>query len=340
MTKPEHQNNFNLLRFFFASLVIVSHVPELQDGNRSHEILTQIFGTISFGEMAVDSFFVLSGFLIVKSWQDRPDFVAFLSSRILRIYPGFIVTALLCALIVGPIYGETGYLQEFQPIKFSAGLVVLSLKGTSTVFPGTHYPALNGPMWSIPYEFKCYLLVLFCGLSGLLNRRWPWLVLLLVSMTVQIVNQGDIPNDPFNGYFRCGMAFAAGGCFYLYRNAIPWTRGYAWISLLVFLALLFVKPFAEPALCVFWGYAIFYYAIAGKALLGFNRFPDVSYGVYLYAWPINKILLWYYPAMNVYAAMVVVFVLAICAGSASWHGVESPFMRMKKHFRRKALQPA
>ena len=329
MQATTHTNNFNLLRFLFASLVIVSHVPELQNGNRSTEILTRIFGTISFGELAVDSFFLLSGFLIVKSWQNNPQISIFLSSRILRIYPGFIAAALACALIVGPIYGTADYFHDSQWGKFITSLTMLRLNGTAEVFAGSAYPALNGAMWSIPYEFKCYLLVLACGLSGLLNRRQAWLALFLTCTAVHITNRLGILNIPFDLYFRCAMAFTAGGCFYLYRNEIPWKTNIAWLGLLIFAGLLFIKPLAEPALCIFFGYAILHYAATGAAFLKFNQLPDVSYGVYLYAWPINKIILWHFPAMNVYAAMITVFILSIIAGTISWYAIEKPFMRFK-----------
>jgi peptidoglycan/LPS O-acetylase OafA/YrhL len=329
MRNPDHQNNFNLLRFFFASLVIVSHVPELQDGNRNHEILSVLFGTISFGEMAVDSFFVLSGFLIVKSWQDRPHIVDFLSSRILRIYPGFIAASILCAIVVGPNYGGVTYFQYFDPIRFVRGLATLSMNGIPAVFPKTPYAVLNGAMWSIPYEFMCYLLVLISGLTGVLNRRWVWLSLFLLCTIIHVANRLGMV-IPFDLYFRCGMTFTAGGCFYLYRNRLLWKRETAWLGLLLFAGFLFVKPLAEPALCILWGYAVLYYAMAGSSLLGFNRYPDVSYGVYLYAWPIIKVLLWHFPTMNVYAAMLSVFVLSVCAGTASSFVVERPFMHLKK----------
>lgn len=333
-------NNFNLLRFLFASLVIISHAPELQDGNRSREILTNIFGTISFGEMAVDSFFVVSGFLIAKSWQERPNVSAFLSSRVLRIYPGFVAASLICALIVGPVYGAPDYFQSFRPGEYLSSLIALKPPVAPSVFQGSYYPAVNAAMWSISYEFMCYLLLMVCGLVGVLKNRHAWLAIAVICAAVHIANRSGSIVLPLDQYFRCAMAFSFGGCFYLYRENIPWTKKLAWLAFFVFGILLFFKPLAEPALGVFWGYAIIYYANHGKRLLEFNRLPDISYGVYLYAWPINKMLYWHFPEMNFYAAMAVVFILSVLAGILSWYLVEKQGMRVKAIFRKKLLQPS
>lgn len=329
MNKPEFQNNFNFLRFLFASLVIVSHVPELQDGNRSHEILTQIFGTISFGELAVDCFFILSGFLIVKSWLKRPAFLSFLSSRLLRIYPGFIASCLICALLIGPLFSTPDYFQQFNVQQFFSGMLKLSLGGHPEVFPNTQYPALNGSMWSIPYEFKCYLLVLFCGMLGLLNKRWSWLLLWTACTLAYVAIKLNGAPHKFEIYIRLVMAFSAGGCFCLYHDKLRWNSKLAWASLALCSGLFFSHTMAEPALSLFGSYAILYFALHAKAMHSFNTLPDVSYGIYLYAWPVNKIVLWYYPHINLALAILTVFILSVIAGSISWYAVERPFMRIK-----------
>lgn len=331
--KKDHDNNFNLLRFLFASLVIVSHTPEIQDGSREHEILTNIFGTISFGELAVDSFFILSGYLILKSWIDRPQILTFLSSRILRIYPGFIAACLICALIVGPQYSTSHYWDEFHWQQFTLGLAKLNLAGIPAVFPDQPYPQLNGSLWSIPFEFKCYLLVLLFGIAKLFTKKWTWLLVFFICVTAHIANRSGLANLPFDRYFRCIMAFSAGGIFFLYREKFPWNWKIACLFLIPLFICMFFLPLAEPAICTFWAYLIIHYANHGKLFRRFNSFPDVSYGIYLYAWPINKIIFWYYPQLNVYLAMGLVFFCSIVFGAASWYTVEKPFMKMKKYFR-------
>ena len=142
----EHQNAFGFLRLIFASLVIVSHTPELVDGNRSRELLTQLFGTISFGELAVDSFFIISGYLIAGSFLKKPVVSSFLIRRIARIYPGFIVASLVCILVVAPLAGASMadiLAKSLHSVKL---MVLLQSPGSSNVFKGTFYPVLNGAM--------------------------------------------------------------------------------------------------------------------------------------------------------------------------------------------------
>jgi peptidoglycan/LPS O-acetylase OafA/YrhL len=255
----------------------------------------------------------------------------FLASRILRIYPGFVVAALLATLALVPLFSQAKSIGGVDFLALLKGLTKLSLVGVPDVFIHTHYPTLNGAMWTIPYEFKCYMLVLACGLLGLLSHRAAWLAITLAASAVHLAGQLDWAPAALGLYSRFLMAFGAGGCFYLYRDTIPWRLDMAWLALLTFIGALSFKHLAEPALCIFWGYAVVFYALKGRALLAFNQLPDISYGIYLYAWPINKVVLWYAPTMNVYLLMACVLALSIVAGTISWYLVEKPFIRLKKY---------
>src|ERR1700741_4202124 len=105
MSERAPANNFNLLRLLLASAVLFSHSYELIDRNRFREPLDRFFHTYTAGDLAVDGFFMLSGFLIMQSWQRDPQVWRYLARRVLRIYPLFIVATLICGLVLGPIFG-------------------------------------------------------------------------------------------------------------------------------------------------------------------------------------------------------------------------------------------
>ena len=130
------------------------------------------------------------------------------------------------------------------------------------------------------------------------------------------------------------MVFTAGGCFYLYKDLIPLKKNIALISLFLFIICLFSYPLAETTLCIFWGYILIYYAHQGTLFLKFNQFPDISYGIYLYAWPINKILYWYFPNINIYFAIIIVFVFSLSMGLISWNLIEKHFLLLKKYLKK------
>lgn len=329
----DKENNFNFLRFVFASLVIVSHVPELMDGNRNNELLTLIFSTLSFGELAVDSFFIISGFLIVKSWIGNPNYLGFLTNRIFRIVPGFVVASLICALLLGSVYGEVNYIQKFNVIAYVRSLVMLRPPEIPLVFIGSNHPVVNGSMWTIAYEFKCYLLVLLIGSVGVSRYKIAWASICLASLLVFFLNKLNIINvDPYYQYFRFLVPFTVGGCFYLYGEGIVKMKISIPISILGFIFLMYSNAFAEVGVSIFWGCIILSFALYGQGFGFFNRFPDISYGIYLYAWPLNKIMMWYYPDVGVAQGVIFVFLASILAGLMSWYAVESQALKIKKRF--------
>jgi peptidoglycan/LPS O-acetylase OafA/YrhL len=139
---PRTPNNLGALRLLLAALVILSHSSELVDGDRSREILTRVFGTLSFGELGVDGFFLISGYLITKSYQTSHSAGGFLLRRILRIYPGFVVSYVLCVFALGPFVG--GPISHVSALRVVAEALSLHGPQVPGVFPETPYAVLNG----------------------------------------------------------------------------------------------------------------------------------------------------------------------------------------------------
>ncbi len=332
VTRARHDNHFNLIRMLFASLVIVSHSPEILYGDRSHELLTRIFHTLSFGDLAVDGFFLLSGYLIVQSWHLAPVALAFVKKRVLRIYPGFIAASLVCAVLVGPLGGHGDYWSQFHWPAFLGGVLRLDEPVIPPVFQGSHHPFVNASMWTIPYEFKCYLLVLAFGLALGPRLKTSWGLTTAAIAALDLTNGAGVTAFlPFGMHYLSFFTFFFfGGSYYLFHDKIGFSRRGALIACAFLLPLMFSHRFVEPGVALFFGYLLFGLGQARcDRLLVYNRLPDISYGVYLYAWPISKLLLAARPETGVAALTLQTLLLAIVCGLLSWYLVEQPFMRLK-----------
>lgn len=353
----EHDNAFGFLRLVLASLVIVSHTPEIIDGDRHRELLTQLFQTISFGEFAVDGFFIISGFLITGSFLSSSSVTSYIRKRIARIYPAFIVSSLVCVMIIGPATGahfKTGPILSAGSVL--AHFVLLLPPAMTNVFPGTYYRVLNGAAWTIQYEFLCYVLVLLFGRLGLL-RSWRFaaatsiISLLIFSLAPPSVFQAA-DRLPFNNIFllgnrlnllRLGGMFFAGATFYLLQDRIPIKKMFLLTTIPCFLLALLSPLFVNLGFAIFGSYILFAIAALGSGTImaKINNRDDISYGVYLYAWPIEKTLVWLGMSDSLFILGTVTFIISAILGAASWFLVEKPVMAIVRSIStRKALASA
>ena len=169
------ENNFDFMRLSLAVLVIYSHGYALGLGSEANEPFVRwTGGQVSGGAIAVDAFFVMSGFLIAASAERSRGVLRFLKKRFARIYPAFVVAALITAILIVPISGGrfvfSGWIGRAADFAWATfRLVEFSYVG---VFAGNPYPnVINGSTWSIAYEFWCYIGVAVLMSSGLLRRR-------------------------------------------------------------------------------------------------------------------------------------------------------------------------
>ena len=181
-------NNFGALRLFFACLVIFSHSPSILTGNRVSE---PHFGPMTLGELAVDGFFLISGYLITKSFVASAGVVEYLKKRIQIIYPGFLVNGLVCIFVlISPLVGAGAAVFHLPKIlEAFFRLLVLEIRSFPGIFPNMPVPAINGSAWTIPYEFRCYILVAVLGFVGPYRRlRFGLLIAAFASLIVSALN--------------------------------------------------------------------------------------------------------------------------------------------------------
>lgn len=335
--KPLHKNNFGLLRLILASLVVVSHSSEMLDGNRSREALTSLGSAVTFGELAVDGFFIISGYLVLQSFEKSATILDYLKKRILRIYPGFIVCAVL-VIASSPFIGA-----QPQPSTLKdCGAVLLDLATLNwphmAAYPDLHFHSTNGSAWSIVYEFRCYLMVILLGFLMIFRNRFILLVItasLIVSHMVgwptylgPIAKIVGLPQL----FIRMAGFFCVGMCFYSFRDTYRFDR-YLALSCAVALAIGLASPlFAETCFAVFGAYLLFWFALGLKSefLAEMNNRNDISYGTYLYAWPISAGLIYFFSIVSPISLFLLTLPLALLAGFLSWHLVEKRAVSLGK----------
>jgi len=321
-------NNFDLIRLLLASLVIVSHAGELASGDRRYEPLSVLGSKFSLGDVAVDGFFILSGYLITLSWMRDPKALPFLARRARRICPGFLAAAVLTGLLF-PLAAEPARLHfaHFSWQVWFSSLPFLNVAYVSA-YPGSHYGLANGSLWTIPFEVGCYLLTVALGLCGALRR--PWVLVVLIGAA-------GIWCD--HSLARFGSRLAAAG---LGRLLIPYLCGALYAvtaktlrpgwrlgvpALLLSLACLFKFRGAFLALPVPLTLAMFWLAYLKNPWREWtDRLPDVSYGVYLYGWPATKVIQTLAPGMGVPALTAVSWAAALGFGLLSYYLIERPWL--------------
>lgn len=326
-TKPldARFNCFDTLRLCGALLVLVSHSFALS-GRREPSI-----GRESLGHIGVLLFFGISGYLITQSWLREPRFLTYVAKRALRILPALIAVVLLVAFVLGPLVttSELGaYFESSTTWRYVAGNVAMfpqyNLPG---VFADNPYPdGANGSLWTLVHEVHAYAIVALLGIAGIFRRRLiASAVLVLITLAAIKFPSGTHGiGDP-----RLLRAFAVGAILLLWRSEVPWNAPIAALAALVAVVTAslgageWVWDVVVPYVTI---YAAFRIPTFGRAI---TRHGDFSYGLYLWAFPVQQVIAsrWHdvSPAAMTAVALPVTFVVAV----GSWKLVEKPALRFK-----------
>ena len=341
----EYDNNFNLMRLIAAAMVIFGHsyVLTLQRGYQ--EPMSALIG-MEPGPFAVNVFFVISGFLITKSYLNRSKVSTYLVARSLRIFPGLFVAMLFNALIVGVIFTSLPlwhYVRDqdtWQYILINSTLITrfvqleYDLPGVFTANP--FGAAVNGSLWTLPYEVWIYIALLLAGIVGLLRSRRAVNILFVGFIMVNTAISLGFLHNPFStlaNFARFATFFGWGVVFYTNRFSIP-LSGFVVALLLFVMVLGWRTPLSDPIIFpLALSYTILWLAHIPKgALRQYNRLGDYSYGVYIYAWPVQQGAVALFPNILPLQLFGIALPITLFLAVLSWHLIEKPALRAKNMF--------
>jgi peptidoglycan/LPS O-acetylase OafA/YrhL len=336
----EH-NNFGLLRLLLALAVVVSHAFSVTTGIVEDEPLARLTG-FTLGEHGVNGFFAISGFLVTMSYVSR-GWRDYLLARLLRIAPGLITATLVVSLLLGSTLTRLdlgAYLSHPGLWRFISGTLTTfkSAAALPGVFDRNPLPFPMGTVWTLKYEALCYLGVLVVGLAGLLLRRELALGA-LVLLTLAVIGREIVAPDGPKGVetaLRLPLIFLAGGVAFLWRERISLSLAGLAAALLL-TALLSSTPLFKAALYLVTAWAVLVLAMS-PVLTRRRSEPsaDLSYGVYLYGWPVQQALVAFWPGAAALVLLGPALALTLAVAALSWYGVEKPALGLKRRLLRRA----
>lgn len=334
-------NNFNLMRLGAAAAVVLSH-SFILSYNEPNSIPRGI------GYLAVNCFFIMSGFLVCGSMLNRRDVKEFYKARILRIYPALIFATIACVLVVGPLHTSLSLPDYFSnsgtyAFLLKNSVLLLNVEPYLPAVFGAHGPEfmVNAPIWTLVFEVYLYM---FTGLLGLVTLKKPdqnsklFTSLIITFSTIALVlyiysiTQRGFSSKLLEHSARFAALFGIGATFYVSRRLIQ-------LSPLILVALIAVlvisvkfptlhKVLLYPILA----YVLFYIAYIPRGfLLSFNRLGDYSYGVYIFSYPIQQSISHWYVGVSTIELFLSSLSVSLFLAVLSWHFIENRALKFKSN---------
>jgi peptidoglycan/LPS O-acetylase OafA/YrhL len=354
-------NALNAWRLTLATGVILCHSWPLT-GRRvsfapAHQLLRDVW---------VDGFFAISGFLITWSWFRHPRVRDYFVARGLRILPGLWVCLIITAFVIAPIAvaiqrgSAAKVLLSREPIKYvveNSAVVILKhdIGGTPRRVP---WPGFwDGSLWTLFFEVLCYIAIAVLGVVGVLRRRWviPMALALALFWSAQLPQLSGLIEEPPDKQqhidaataalivqgltARFAIMFLAGALIYQFRNAIPARWSLVALSVVIVLAACLLPNYRLVA-AIPLAYAI----IVSGVLIHHKRLrlrTDLSYGAYIYAWPMQQLLvIGGLAILNPIIFAVIAAFATLPFAALSWFLVEKRALSLKSRFERRSIAPA
>jgi peptidoglycan/LPS O-acetylase OafA/YrhL len=328
-------NGFDGLRLTAATLVIIGHAFPL-----TGHVVPGLFanGVHSIG---VKIFFVISGYLITRSWQSDPDFLRFWLKRALRIWPGLISICLFTIVAAGLFLTDLSpgdYFRNPGAGFYLWNIALYPVYQLPGVFRDNVFPsAVNGSLWSLPVEVAMY-----CGVPTLVGRyrRSARILIPATAATLFVASIYFVhfaPPEKHPIFWGTSLVAALDVAYYFYAGAtLAILRADQYCHPIVAAALFIASGWffrgavsSETALALTLPYLI---VSIGKLRLGFLnplQGHDLSYGLYLYGFPVQQTVIHFSGPQSAGFNACVSLTIAAVFAALSWRCVERPALRLK-----------
>ncbi|MDB2414835.1 acyltransferase [Rickettsiales bacterium] len=328
-------NNFDLLRLILALMVFLAHASILSQAQELGFIGEYISATV-----AVQGFFVISGFLIFCSYENSNSISHYAIKRVARIYPAYFIVIIL-AILIGSMITSADQYFGYESFKyFFANIVFLNFLHPTLpgVFEGNYINAINGSLWTLKIEVMfCASVPIIIWLAKYIKRSFLFVGIFILSCLYNIAMQ-HLAEKTGSGFYKilshqlpAQMTYfiAGAACYYWFELFAKYKNILLGLSIILYCAAEYVgmlSVWLRPLVIAIW---VIYFAYFIVHIGNFSKYGDFSYGVYITHFPIIQMLVSY--GLFEESAIKALFVSAALVFISSfvlWHLVESKALNL------------
>lgn len=334
-------NNFNIIRILAALAVLITHSFALAIGTGDAEPFRDTLG-MTMGSIAVDVFFITSGFLVTSSLLNQKSTIDFIWSRVLRIFPAILMMLLLTVFILGVFFTTLPlktYLFSTETYIYIAKNATLFM-GVSYSLPGVfdsnpYKSAVNGSLWTMPHEVRMYaiLIIVWIVLRFIPKLRVTTfqVVVIVFAFSAGIyLLTSHFQLYTVNNFPKLFFMFFVGATFYVLREYIVISRWLFWLFIFGLTATIGHAHIFFVVYVFTMSYILFYLAYVPAGFIRkYNYLGDYSYGVYIYAFPVQQAVAALIPGVTVPKMILLSASITIVLAALSWHLLEKRCLSLK-----------
>jgi peptidoglycan/LPS O-acetylase OafA/YrhL len=333
-----YNNNFDFLRVFAALCICFTHSYNLLSKTNEEPLVQLSNSTIDFSFIGLSIFFTISGYLIYKS-ATTSSLKKYIWKRLLRIQPLLIIMCFVVVFVLGPVVTSL-------PLKnyFSSTQTYIYFKNIFPIFgaqfnlPGvfTSNPAeagVNGSIWTLVIEERLYFLIgllyVFKNYRALLFKIGVATLNIFYITHSTLFNSKLLPYFNFNAFIFMLMFLNAA---LLFELKIDFRKLSEKIVVWLLLATLFIfcSKYHFVTYTILTPFLVLLFAHLKTKLNNFGKNGDITYGIYLFSFPIQQLLIYYFENnLNPWMLFAYTLLITIPLAIASWHFIEKKALQLK-----------